>query len=627
MVTGYGVRCARAVWGLCLGLTMSGAACAQGTAPTVEKVDPPNWFAGLPGELGKPMLLVRGTALAGAAFSVAEKGVKVTRTQSSANGHWAMVWLDAGGAKVGTVHVTAKTGAGAASFDYKFEARRSAADGPAGFSSKDVLYLIMPDRFADGDQRNNEPPGSAGTYDRGDPHAYHGGDLRGMIDHLDYIQGLGATAVWLTPTLENDPKAKDYHGYHAWNLYALEPRFGTLAEYRELRTALHKRGMKLVFDAVPNHVGPTHPWLYDPPMVDWFHGTAANHQENKYQFHPETDPNAAPGAAQEALDGWFVNLLPDMNQENPAVALYETENMAWWIEEAGIDGLRIDTFPYVPRTFWQSYLGTLKLAYPRLTSVGEVSDGDATVNAFFAGGRTVAGVDTHLDTPFDYPMYYALLDVLVKGKPMWRLEEALRLDWLYPHPEMLVPFLGNHDQVRFMSLPGATAQLLRLGYGLLMTMRGMPELYAGDEIAMQGGEDPDNRRDFPGGFSGDTANAFTAAGRTPEQTATHDWVAALGALRAKTPALQTGAQQTVLAGETSFAYLRMTAGSACAHQVLVVLNRNWEQQEIAVPVQGTGLARCSGLTPMLGDGVRATISGATVAVKLPGFGFGVYALQ
>ena len=319
------------------------------------------------------------------------------------------------------------------------------------------------------------------------------------------------------------------------DLYAVDPRLGTLAEYRELSDALHRRHMKLVFDDVPNHVGPQHVWASDPPMPDWFHGTSAHHEENKYVFAPVTDPNAPAAASQDALDGWFVNSLPDMNQQNPAVAKYETQNMIWWIEAGGIDGLRIDTFPYVRRDFWQQYLGELTSLYPHLTSVGEVSIGDATINAYFAGGRTLAGVDTHLTTPFDYPLYHSLLDVLVKGKPMSQLEEGLRLDWLYPHPEALVPFLGNHDQVRFLSQPHATAALLRLGFGLLMTLRGMPELYSGDEIAMLGGEDPDNRRDFPGGFPGDKENAFTAAGRTP---ARRRCMAGLLVLEASAPRLR-----------------------------------------------------------------------------------------
>ena len=417
-------------------------------------------------------------------------------------------------------------------------------------------------------------------------------------------------------------------------MYAVDPRLGTLAEYRELADALHKRHMKLIFDDVPNHVGQNHVWAKDPPLPDWFHGTTASHLDNKYQFRPTTDPHAPAEASHDALDGWFVNLLPDMNQQNPLVANYELQNMIWWIEEAGIDGLRIDTFPYVQRDFWQTYLGTLKSLYPNLTSVGEVSDGDPTVNAFYEGGRTLSGADTHLDTPFDYPLYYTLLDVLVKGKPMSQLENTLRQDWLYPHPELLVPFIGNHDQPRFMSLPNATPALLRLGYGLLMTLRGTPELYAGDEIAMQGGEDPDNRRDFPGGFPGDPANAFTPSGRTGAVTI-HDWVAALGTYRAQIPALQTGAQQTILATDTTFAYLRLAPGAnaACGQtsgSVLVALNRSASPASVTLPVEGTALGGCKTLTPTIGDAPQKTsisVPTSSLHLDLPSFGFAVYAVR
>jgi glycosidase len=604
---------------------------AQSSAPTIARIDPPNWFAAMP----DPMLLVQGTNLGSARFTASNKDVRVTRTTTSPNGHWAIVSLDTHAARPGSLHLIASTAAGSVSVDYLLKPRRPASEVATGLSPKDVLYLIMPDRFADGDPHNNEPKGSEGTYNRSIAHAYHGGDLRGIINHLDYLQQLGVTALWLTPILANDPKGTDYHGYGATDMYAVDPRLGTLAEYRELSDALHKRHMKLVFDDVPNHVGPNILWATDPPLPDWFHGTAAQHLDNKYLFHPTTDPHAAPGADHEALDGWFVNLLPDMNQQNPVVAQYETQNMIWWIEEGGIDGLRIDTFPYVQREFWQSYLGTLKSIYPNLTSVGEVSDGDPTVNAFYAGGRTIDGVDTHLETPFDYPLYYTLLDVLVKGKPMSALENTLRQDWLYPHPEVLVPFIGNHDQIRFMSLPNATPALLRLGYGLLLTLRGMPELYAGDEIAMQGGDDPDNRRDFPGGFPGDPADAFTPAGRTAGQAAIHDWVAALGSFRAHTPALQTGRQQTVLATDTAFAYVRIAPGSAtaCGHpsqSVLVAINRDPAAQSLTIPVNGTTLSGCTNLQATLGDAPKdssISVQPSSIRIDLPPYGFAVYALR
>ena len=599
---------------------------AQAQKPTITRIDPPCWYATLP----KPMLLVKGENLAGAFFTFSDPTITAERTNISANGHWAQLWLASSPQRAETVQIRARSATGEASAAYTFKPRRTI--GPQGFTSADVLYLIMPDRFADGDPANDHTPGSPPA-DRRNPHAYHGGDLKGIIDHLDYLHQLGVTAVWLTHILQNDPKTSDYHGYGATDMYAVEPRLGTLADYRRLGEELHRRHMKLVFDDVPNHVGQANPWVQDMPMPDWFHNTAARHRDNKYVYAPITDPHAPPEASLDALDGWFVNILPDMNQANPAVAQYLTENMIWWIEEAGIDGLRIDTFQYVQRDFWQSYLSTLTRLYPRLTSVGEISGPDPTITAYFAGGRTLAGADTHLTTPFDYPLYYTLLAVLTGGKPMSQLEETLRQDWLYPHPESLVPFLGNHDQVRFLSQPGATPALLRIGLGLIMTLRGTPELYAGDEVLMQGGEDPDNRRDFPGGFPGDQANAFNAAGRNPAQSAMHDWLADLGSLRAASPALQEGSMQTIFSSDIAFAYLRTLASGPDACQApgakLVIVNRSPSPQTLDLPIPGTGLSGCRQATFRLGDGHPGTlqVSGGHLTISLPAEGLAIYDLD
>ena len=608
----------RVLVGLFVSLGSLAASLAQG--PTIDKVDPPNWFAAMP----SPMLLVHGTGLAGATFS----GAKTRKTLTSPNGHWALVELDTRGLRAGTLQLTARTAAGSAHFAYALAPRRT--EGVSGFSPADVMMCIMPDRFADGDLANDHLAGFP-AMDRSAPRAYHGGDLKGVIDHLDYLQELGVTAVWLTPVLANDPARQDYHGYGAADMYAVEPRLGTLKEYQTLASELHRRHMKLLYDDVPNHVGPGSPWVKDPPLPNWFHGSAAEHTEATYDFGKITDPHLPENAAAAELNGWFANVLPDMNQQNPWVAQYEVQNMIWWIEETGLDGLRIDTFPFVQRKFWQGYLSELKRFYPRLTSVGEVDSPDPTIDSYFAGDRTIAGVDTGLDTPFDYPYFFALRDVLVHGKPFSTFESSLRQDWLYPHPERLVTILGNHDQMRFMSEPGATPELMRLATGLTLTLRGTPQLYIGDEVLMEGKGDPDNRQDFPGGFAGDAANAFVAEGRTPAQARMHDFTAALGQLRARTPALKGGAQQDLVVDNDAFAFVRTAGGvlegSACrvtgAASILVVVNKSGAEKTVGVPSAGTVLEGCSGLSYLFGD--RGTVQG--MSVKLPAFGFALYRLE
>ncbi len=595
--------------------------------PTIDKIDPPNWFVSLP----SPMLLIHGKGLGNASFS----GAPIRRTVTSRNGHWAILWLNTTGKPASTLHIAAHTPAGIASFDYELLPRRLPTEGMGGFSPADVMICIMPDRFADGDPANDNLPGFPPA-DRKLPRAYHGGDIKGVIDHLDYLQELGVTAVWLTPIVANNPAGQDYHGYGATDMYAVDPRLGTLADYQRLASELHRRHMKLVFDDVPNHVGGAHPWVADSPLPDWFHGTAAQHNEATYDFGKITDPHLPEVAAHSELDGWFANSLPDMNQQNPVVAQYELQNMIWWIELTGLDALRIDTFPFVQRTFWQTYLSTLNKLYPHVNSVGEVDNGDPTIDAFFAGGRTLSGIDTHLTTPFDYPYFFALRDVLLNGKPFSALETVFRQDWLYPHPELLVPILSNHDQPRFISEKNATPELMRLATGITMTVRGTPQLYIGDEILLQGGGDPDNRRDFPGGFPGDPANAFVSSGRTAEQAEIHDFTAALGQFRAHASALKWGAQQDLVVENETFAFVRISTAkpsavitdSACkpsggGQSMLVAVNRSSSTNTIHVPTDGNVLQGCSKPTWLFGD--KSEANGFNLV--LPPFGFAIYAVN
>ena len=402
--------------------------------------------------------------------------------------------------------LTAKAGGETVERRYTFEKRRPAGDGFAGFSSRDVMYLIMTDRFADGDLQNDGPDARSAedsaeaAAERAKPRGWHGGDLKGIEEHLDYLQKLGVTTVWTTPVYQNH-EANSYHGYGATDLYRVDEHYGTLEDLKSLAAALHARGMKLVLDTVPNHVGPANPWVTDEPAPDWFHGTAAHHLEAETNFQALINPHAPERDKVGTLDGWFANVLPDMNTESPAVAQYLRQNAVWWIEETGADGLRIDTFPYVDRAFWHGFNGELKELFPRLTEVGEVFNPDPVITSSFAGGVTRAGVDTELYTPFDFPTYFALRDVFVKGAPMSKLADVLGEDALYPHPERLVPFIGNHDTERFATAAGSEGSV-ELALAYVLTTRGMAQIYSGDEIAMQGGGDPENRHDFPGGFAG-----------------------------------------------------------------------------------------------------------------------------
>jgi neopullulanase len=608
---------------------------AQSAKPVITKIDPPNWFTHVPDSL----LLVHGEHLENTKFAVRDATAQITQATISPNGHWAFLTFVTKAAQAGPLEIVATNPRGSTTAPYTLSARRSVVEQPKGFSSTDVMYLIMPDRFADGDKTNDDLANFRDPDDRSLGRAYHGGDLRGIEEHLDYLKQLGVTTLWTTPLYDNSAgqSGQTYHGYSATDMYAVDPHFGTMTDYHALVAAAHARGMKVVLDTVPNHVGPAHPWVKDAPTPDWFHGTAASHIKVDDDFASVTDPTASAARRHVLLDGWFADMLPDLNQDNPLVAQYLIQNAIWWIESAGLDGLRIDTFPYVPRGFWHDYNEELHAFYPRITNVGEVFNSDPHATSFFAGGRANRGsdgtFDTLLDTPFDYPMYFALRGALTHHKPITAIADVLHADALYPHPERLIIFLGNHDTKRFLSEPGASPEALHLAFGLLATLRGMPQLYYGDEIAMTGGDDPDNRKDFSGGFPKDKTDAFADAGRNPIQQAMHTWVETLMQLRQHTPVLQTGQLQTLLADKDSLAFARTPdmAGNCTtapdAERYIVVANNSASPQDITVATDASTLTGCTRYTAMLQNGAAAQAIAGTLQVHLPGQEIGIFRAQ
>lgn len=599
-----------------------------GQAPRIDKIDPPNWFTGLP----DPMLLVHGENLGEARFSVDGKGVVLTRTQTSANGHWTFLWLRTAAAAPQTLWVTARNADGQARRAFALAARNSDPNAHRGFSSADAMYLIMTDRFADG-HPNADPPGD----NRAAPRGWHGGDFAGIEEHLDYLKQLGVTTVWTTPVVSNGAMPKSYHGYAATDLYAVDPHFGTLADYQRLSAALHARGMKLVIDLVPNHVGVEHPWVKDPPAPDWFHGTLAHHSQAQSDFYQLIDPHAPLRAWQAIVDGWFTDGMPDLNQENPLVARYLIQNALWWVETANLDGIRLDTFPYVSRTYWHEFHAVLHSVYPHLTTVGEIFNRDPEITSFFAGGVTCSGadgrVDTGLYTPFDFPVYFALRDVLAHDQPMTELNAVLRRDALYPHPERLVTFIGNHDTTRFITEDGGSVPRLKLALGLVLTLRGMPQIYSGDEIAMPGGRDPDDRRDFPGGFPGDSHDAFTEAGRTAEENDVFRWTSGLLAFRAAHGELKTGIEQNLFADADAFAFVRAADGAGCAahgatERLLIVVNKGAKSKAVDLPTDGTALAGCTRFNASAAaTGPAPQLDNGKLRIEVPAESMTVYAVR
>jgi len=590
-------------------------------APAVTKVEPPSWWINLTPEV---MLLISGHYLEATHVACNLPSVLVERTQAASGGDYLFVWIKIGSeTKSGTAVCRIKTPTGTTSFELPLAARAMKLGKFQGLSQDDVIYLIMPYRFADGDPTNDEPAEARGTHDRSNPRAYHGGDLRGIREHLPYLKDLGVTTLWLTPIIKNGA-AQDYHGYGAVDLYAVDPHLGTIQDYQELVAGAHKQRMKIFFDFVPNHVGPKHPWVAEPPLPDWFHGTQQHHMDTTAgingtfygktgkpaiandPFETLVDPHAPPRLSRNLTDGWFFNVLPDLNTENPLVAEYLLQNSIWWAEGSGLDGYRLDTFPYVPRKFWSTWHAGLHQIYPYLTTIGEVFHADPSVTSFFAGGqKRFDGIDSGVNTLFDFPMHFTLRDVLLHNAPAGRIADVLHQDSLYLHPDALVTFFANHDVPRFASAEGSSAAKLKLAFGLTLTLRGIPELYYGDEIGMPGGGDPDNRRDFPGGWPVDPKNAFTAEGRTAEQQELFTYVQTLLRVRREHPALRSGKLWHLFSDETAYVFLRETE----EERVLVAFNNSAEPRELRIPFSNTPGEGAAGFTRVLGQAKAAVFKG------------------
>jgi glycosidase len=472
-----------------------------------------------------------------------------------------------------------------------------------GFTPDDVIYFIMPDRFADGDRSNNDPPKSPGLYDRTKGRYYHGGDFQGIIDRLPYLKELGVTAIWINPVYDNTDRLDEremypeveggpkrpttaYHGYGAIDFYGVEEHYGTLAKLRELVDRAHAQGFKVIQDQIANHTSPYHPWATDRPTPTWFYGTVENHLSNNWQKWTTMAPNASEETRRRNLEGWFIDILPDLNQDDEEVRRYLIQNTLWWLGTVGFDAVRMDTLPHVPRHFWRDWTAAIKREHPTVNVLGELFDGDPALLAYFQRGRPGHdGIDAGIDTLYDFALFYAVRDAFAKGQSVRKLAQVLAHDHLYPRPEILVPFLGVHDMERFMNEKGATVEGLKLAQVFVMTTRGTPLLYYGDELAMPGGGDPDNRRDFPGGFPGDARDAFTRAGRTPVEDDVFEHVKWLARLRALHPALRRGSVVHVYDEEQQTVFARVLGDSA----TFVAFNNDTKPATVKFKLSHAGL--------------------------------------
>ncbi len=595
-------------------------------SPVVEKIDPPSWWVG--STISPVRVLIKGSGLNGARIESSSPGIAPSNVTISANGHYLFADLKiAENAAVGNYTLRLTTSSGTANAQFGIFAPQPRLGNYQGFMPDDVIYFLMTDRFADGDAANNDPARSKGLYDRKKGRHYHGGDLQGIIDKLPYIKSLGATAIWTTPVYDNAdvpdtketypdmPQTTGYHGYGAVDFYSVEEHIGDLAKLKDFVRKAHMAGLVVLQDQVVNHTGPYHPWANDPPTPTWFNGTLQNHLSNNWQKWTAMNPRATYQTQKRNIEGWFIDILPDLNQNDPEVEKYLIQNSLWWMAQVGFDAIRMDTLPHVPRSFWSKWGSAVHREFPKVRILGELYDGDPALLSYFQKGRLGHdGLDTEIDTLYDFSLFYAIRNVFAQGKPIREISQVFARDWLYPKPNVLVTFLGVHDMPRFMNEPGATSQGLKLAQTLLMTSRGTPLLYYGDELGMAGGTDPDNRRDFPGGFPNDSRNAFTKAGRMPAENDIWDYLAKLGQIRKDNEPLRRGSTLDLLDEEQQLAFARVTKTAA----VVVVVNNDTKSATISFDVSMIQpIAAGQALVDQIGGTIRVRTDQGKLSFEMP----------
>lgn len=554
-------------------------------AQKLERIEPMFWWVGM--QNPKLQLLVHGENIAATEVQLNYPGVKLVQTNKVENPNYLFLDLEINAdAKPGKFPILfTQGGKKKLQYTYELKNRTQSADRIQGVSSKDLIYLLMPDRFSNGDLKNDVVKGlKETTLNRDSMYYRHGGDIQGVINHLDYLKELGITAIWMTPEIENDMTHASYHGYAATDNYKIDPRYGTNELFKTYVEKVHEKGMKVVKDIVHNHIGTGHYLFKDMPMKDWVNQWPV-YTQTSYRDQPVMDIHASKADRDKMLDGWFVPSMPDLNQRNPYVQNYLTQNHIWWIEYAGIDGLRLDTYPYNDAEYMADWAKKLKAEFPALSIFGETLVNSVASQAFFTSGNTVnRGFDTHLPGITDAVMKDAIYEAL-NGKSGWtdgiyRLYATVALDFLYKDPTQNVVFLDNHDMSRFYSMVNEDLNKYKTGLALLFTMRGIPQVYYGTEILMKNYSNPDGlvRLDFPGGWKGDKADKFKAAGRTPQENEAYNYFSKLANFRKTSDALQNGKLMQYVPENGIYVYFRYNDQNN--KTVMVIVNTEDKMKEL-----------------------------------------------
>lgn len=571
----------RSLFTLICALAATLAAFAQ--TAQIQRLNPTNWWVGMKNP--KLQLLVYGPNAGTLTYTVNYPGVKLVKAHTVENPNYAFLDLTiAPTARTGTLKLVGKRGTQTLTQPFELKARNREPKAQ-GVTAADFIYLAMPDRFANGDPSNDKFTDLADpNADRANPVYRHGGDLAGAAQHLDYLKDLGVTAIWFTPVLENNQPLTNegglmrsaYHGYGFTDHYTIDRRMGGNEGYKEFVRKAHAAGIKVVQDAVYNHVGINHWFLKDMPMKDWLHQWPT-YTNTSYKYQPITDPHGAESDRRVSLDGWFVPHLPDLNQSNPFLANFLIQHAIWSVEEFGVDAWRVDTYMYNDQPFMNRCNAALLEQYPNIHIFGESWVNNVVDQAYYTRNKIDFPFKSNQPGGLDFVVYSAILDAL-KQNFSWddgvnRFYQALAQDAVYADPSKLVTFLDNHDTDRYLSVIGEDISKYKMGLTWLLTTRGIPSMYYGTEILMKNFKNPSDaevRRDFPGGFPGDKENKFTAAGRDKRENDAFDFVRKLATYRKATPALHAGKLMQYLPQDGTYVYFRYDANKT----VMVASNTN-----------------------------------------------------
>ncbi|MFV0153714.1 glycoside hydrolase family 13 protein [Empedobacter falsenii] len=551
----------------------------------IQKVEPMFWWKGMKNP--EVQILVYGKDISKYIIELSDQ-IKIKDIQKTENPNYVFVTVNTNNVNKSSFKINIKNKNKVVdSYTYELKDRQPNSANRSSFTSKDVVYLIMPDRFANGDESNDSKKVLTDKANRSIPDSRHGGDLRGIINNVDYIQNLGATAVWLTPVNEDNEKQHSYHGYAQTDLYKIDGRYGTNEDYRELSRELNKRGMYLIQDYVTNHWGISHWMIQDLPSQDWIHkfpGGKDGFRRSNYRTTTQFDKNASEIDKKEALDGWFDYTMPDMNQSNPLVLNYLTQNAIWWIEYAELGGMRVDTYPYNNKEGMAKWVKAITTEYPNFNIVGEAWMYSPAHISYWQKDSKIAEIDnynSHLPSVMDFNLFSELPKAIKEeeswDKGMIKLYNSFTNDFLYPNVNNMFVFMENHDTERWNEMMNGNLNDYKLGLSLISTVRGIPQVYYGSEIGMRGDKskgDADIRRDFPGGWKADQQNAFTNEGRTLEQKQFHDFTAKVFNWRKNKEVIRSGKTKHYMPQQNVYVYFRYNEKES----VMVVLNANPEKQ-------------------------------------------------